>query len=80
MLFLLKALIAAPVELGMQILEKLRDEVDKERLATEESVKEKLLEYQTRLDSGEISEEEYDEAENFLLERLAAIRKSREKR
>jgi len=73
--FLYDVLIGAPLTLGKDILEKIRDEVDKERLVTEESIKEKLQQLQLLLQDGELSEEEYEELEAKLIERLRAIRK-----
>jgi len=67
-------LVEAPKALGKDIFEQLRDEIDKERLITEESIKEKLQEILLLLQDGEISEEEYDEMESELIERLKAVR------
>ena len=72
--FLYDALIGAPLTLGKEILEKIRDEVDKERLITEESIKERLQQLQLLLQDGEISEEEYEKLETQLIERLRAVR------
>jgi hypothetical protein len=46
-------------------------------LLDESKVRSELLELQMRLDMGEISEEEYDEQERVLVERLAAIREAK---
>jgi predicted DNA-binding protein (UPF0278 family) len=75
MRFIFDTLVGAPVTLGKQVLEKIRDEVDRERLITEDSVIEKLKELQMLLEEKEITEEEYDELEAKLMERLKAIRK-----
>jgi predicted DNA-binding protein (UPF0278 family) len=72
--FLYDALVGAPLTLGKEILEKIRDEVDKERLITEESIKERLQQLQLLLQDGEVSEEEYEELETKLMERLRAVR------
>ena len=72
--FLYDVLIGAPLTLGRNILEKIRDEVDKERLITEESIKERLQQLQLLLQDGELSEEEYEELEAKLMERLRAVR------
>jgi predicted DNA-binding protein (UPF0278 family) len=72
--FLYDVLVGAPLSLGKEILEKIRDEVDKERLITEESIKERLQQLQLLLQDSEISEEEYDELEAKLMERLRAVR------
>jgi hypothetical protein len=76
-MFLLDDILLAPLKLGKQMLEGIRDEVDKERLLTPESIKKELFKYQMKLDRGEISEAEYDKTEKWLLERLKAIQKSK---
>ena len=79
--FIFDVLIGAPLTLGKEILVKLRDEIDKERLITEDSIKERLQQLQLMLQDGELSEEEYEQLEARLIERLKAVReynKSRE--
>ena len=71
---LYNVLLGVPLTLGRQVLEKIRDEVDKERLITEESIKERLQQLQLLLQDGEISEEEYEELEAELIKRLRAVR------
>jgi hypothetical protein len=66
-----------PVTITRKTMEGLRDAADKERLITEESVKQKLQELQLQLQDGEMSEEEYAELETKLMERLKAIRQYR---
>ena len=66
--------IGVPLTLTRQILVKLRDEIDRERLITEESIKERLQQLQLLLQDGELSEEEYEELEARLMERLRAVR------
>jgi predicted DNA-binding protein (UPF0278 family) len=75
--FIFDVLIGAPLTLGKEILVKLRDEIDKERLITEDSIKERLQQLQLMLQDGELSEEEYEELEARLIERLRAIREYR---
>ena len=78
---LFDVLIGAPLTLGKEILVKLRDEIDRERLITEDSIKERLQQLQLLLQDGELSEEEYEQLEARLIERLKAVReydKSRE--
>jgi transposase len=78
---LFDVLIGAPLTLGKEILMKLRDEIDRERLITEDSIKERLQQLQLLLQDGELSEEEYEQLEARLIERLRAVReynKSRE--
>jgi len=66
--------VGAPVALTREVLEAFRDEIDKERLITEESVKERLQQLQLMLQDGEISEDEYEELEPQLIERLKMVR------
>ncbi len=72
-------LIGAPLTLGKEILGKIIEEIDKERLVTEESIKERLQQLQLLLQDGELSEEEYEELEAKLMERLRAVREYRSK-
>ena len=67
-------LFGVPLTLGKEILVKLRDEIDKERLITEESIKERLQQLQLLLQDGELSEEEYEGLEAELIERLRILR------
>ena len=67
-------LIGVPVTLSKEIMLKIRDEIDKERLITEASIKERLQQLQLLLQDGELSEEEYEELEAQLMERLRAVR------
>ena len=60
--------------LTKEILAKLRDEIDKERLITEESIKERLQQLQLLLQDGELNEEEYEGLEEELIARLRAVR------
>lgn len=73
-------LIGVPLTLTKEILMKLRDEIDKERLITEESIKERLQQLQLLLQDGELSEEEYEELEARLMERLRAAREYQSQR
>ena len=69
--------IGIPVTLTRKTLERIMDEVDKERLITEDSIKQKLQELQLLLQEGNMSEEEYEELETKLIERLRAVREYR---
>jgi predicted DNA-binding protein (UPF0278 family) len=73
-------LIGAPVALTRQVLEALRDEIDKGRLITEESIKERLQQLQLMLENGEIGEGEYEELEDQLIERLRMVREYQRER
>ena len=66
--------IGVPLTLSKEIMLKIRDEIDKERLITEESIKERLQQLQLLLQDGELSEDEYEELEARLMERLRAVR------
>jgi transposase len=69
--------IGIPVTLTKKTLEKIMDEVDKERLITDESIKQRLQELQLLLQDGNMSEEEYEGLEAKLIERLRAVREYR---
>jgi predicted DNA-binding protein (UPF0278 family) len=71
---LLFSVLGVPVTLGKEILGKLRDEIDKERLITEESIKERLQQLQLLLQDGELTEEAYEGLEEELIARLRAVR------
>ncbi|MDP2728975.1 MAG: gas vesicle protein GvpG [Dehalococcoidales bacterium] len=67
-------LFSVPITLTREILVGIRDEIDRERLITEESIKERLQQLQLLLQDGELSEEEYEKLEDQLMERLRAVR------
>lgn len=67
-------LFGIPLTLGKEVLARLRDEIDKERLITEESIKERLQQLQVLLQDGELSEEEYEGLEEELIARLRMVR------
>jgi len=69
-----------PLTLSKEIMLKIRDEIDKERLITEESIKERLQQLQLLLQDGELSEDEYEELEARLMERLRAVREYQRQR
>ena len=71
--------IGVPLTLSREILGKIIEEIDKERLVTEESIKARLQQLQLLLQDGELSEEEYEEVEAKLMERLRAVREYRSK-
>ena len=73
-------MIGIPLTLSKEILLKIRDEIDKERLITEESIKERLQQLQLLLQDSELSEEEYEELEAKLMERLRAVREYQSQR
>ena len=67
-------LFGIPLTLAKEVLEKLRDEIDHERLITEESIKGRLQQLQVLLQDGELSEEEYESLEEQLIQRLRLVR------
>ena len=68
--------IGVPLTISQKILAGIGEAADKERLITEESIKERLQQLQLSLQENEISEEEYEDIENMLIERLRAIREN----
>ena len=72
--FVSSILFGVPKTLTKEVLGKLRDEIDKERLITEESIKERLQQLQLLLQDGELSEEAYEGLEEELITRLRAVR------
>jgi hypothetical protein len=65
--------VMGPIKGVTWIAEKVNEQVEKE-LYDEDAVRGQLMELELRYDLGEISEEEYPEAEEALLERLRVIR------
>jgi hypothetical protein len=78
--FISGILFGVPFTLARDILVKLKDEIDKERLVTEESIKERLQQLQLLLQDGELSEEEYEGLEEELIERLRTVREYKKSR
>jgi predicted DNA-binding protein (UPF0278 family) len=73
-------LFGIPLTLGKQVLSTLREEIDRERLITEETIKERLQQLQVLLQDGELSEEEYEGLEDKLIERLRLVREYQKSR
>jgi len=65
--------VTGPIKGIIWIAEKVAEQAESE-LYNEEKVRGQLMELELRYDLGEISEEEYLEAEKALLERLKMIR------
>jgi len=78
MVFYLGKILGAPVNMGKKLLQTIRDEADKELHPDESQIKEKLIALQTLLESGQISEREYDVQEEKLIERWREIQKGKE--
>ena len=70
-------IVGIPMTITKKTLEGIRDAADIERLITEESIKQRLQELQLLLQDGNMSEEEYEELEAKLIERLRAVREYR---
>ena len=78
MAFIIDDLLKMPLTLAKKVLEGIMNEIDKERLVTRAGVIEKLKEFQLLLDEGKISEEDYNQIEKELIQRLKEIKKSEE--
>ena len=65
--------VTGPIKGVVWIAEKVAEEADK-KLYDEDAIRGQLMELELRYDLEEISEEEYLEAEEILLERLRIIR------
>jgi len=61
------------------LAKKTAEEAERE-LLDEDRVRVEILELQTRYDLGEVGEEDYNEQERILLERLNAIREAKAER
>ncbi len=69
--------IGIPVILSKEIILAIKKEIDKEGLMTEDAIRSRLKEIQKSLEDGNLSENEYDELENDLIERLKKIKAER---
>jgi len=78
LLDLLTMPVLGPIRGVIWIAEKVNEQVER-KLYDKEAVHGQLMELELRYDLGEISEEEYLEAEEALLERLKAIEKHKAK-
>jgi len=76
---LLTAPVLGPIR-GLHWLAAKVAETAEGELLDEEQVRNELLELQMRLDTGEISEADYDEQEKALVEQLNAIRQAKAER
>jgi len=77
-MFLIDSILLAPVKGVVWLGEKLNEVAEKE-LNDDGLIKQELMELQLRFELDEISEQEYNEKENELLDRLDAIVKSKER-
>ena len=69
-------LLGVPITLGKQIVHAVADEVKREGLMTEESIKAKLQQMQLLLQDGTLSEDEYEALETELIRPLREVRES----
>ncbi|MBU2445587.1 MAG: gas vesicle protein GvpG [Bacteroidetes bacterium] len=76
-MFLIDDILLAPLKGVIWIGEKLNELVEKE-FSDEGRIKEKLMELQLKFELDKINEKEYNKQEAELLERLDAIRKTKE--
>ncbi|MEW5767352.1 MAG: gas vesicle protein GvpG [bacterium] len=76
-MFLIDDILLSPLK-GLIWLGKKINEVVGKEASDEGLIKEKLMELQLRFELDEIREEEYNQQEKELLERLDAIRKAKE--
>jgi len=74
---ILAAPLTAPVKMGMKVLEAIRDEADKELHPSESQIREKLIELETLLESGRISEQDYEAQEAYLMGRWRVIQENK---
>jgi len=74
---ILAAPVTAPVKMGMKVLEAIRDEADKELHPSESQIREKLIELETLLESGRISEQDYEAQEAYLMGRWRVIQENK---
>jgi len=77
-MFLVDDILLAPLK-GVIWLGKKVNEVCEKKLYDEGGIKEELMALQLQFELDEINEQEYDEKEKELLERLDAITKAKEK-
>ncbi len=73
---LYQILLGLPVTLGKQVVQAIVEEVNREGLMTEESIKARLQQLQLLLQDGGLNEEDYEILEGQLIERLKTIREA----
>jgi len=76
-MFLIDDILLAPLKGVIFIGKKINDVIEKE-MSDEGSIKERLMGLQLKFEMDEISEEEYDEREDELLQLLEKIRKEKQ--
>lgn len=73
---MLLKLVSFPVKALIWLLEELRDRAEQE-LYDESKIRQELLELESRLKSGSISQEQYEVGEQALIDRLQEARRRR---
>lgn len=73
---MLLKLVTFPVNALIWLLEELRDRAEQE-LYDESKIRQELLELESRLKSGSISQEQYEVGEQALIDRLQEARRRR---
>jgi len=76
-MFIIDSILLAPLK-GVVWLGQKLNEIAQNELNDDGRIKEELMQLQLRFEMDEISEQEYDEKERELLERLDAIIKAKE--
>ncbi len=76
--FIIDDIFLLPARLGWEIVKGIRDKVDEELYPDEEQIKKKLIELQTLLDEGKISEKDYEKKEEKLMARWQFLQEYRE--
>lgn len=74
MAFILDDILLSPIKFTIWLGEKLRDAAYEE-MTDESKIHEELLQLQMRFEMGEIGEQEFEQEEGRLMERLQMIRK-----
>jgi len=77
---LLTAPVLGPIRGVIYLAEKIQEVAEAEFLDNEDKVRGELQELEMRLEMGELTEEEYEQQERGLMERLNAIREAKEER
>ncbi len=73
---LFSILVGVPGALCKEIARGMWEELRREALLTEDSIKQRLQQLQLMLQDGELSEEEYEELEEKLMEKLRMLREN----
>lgn len=78
-MFIIDDLLLLPFQFMWEIVNGIKDKVDEELYPDEEQCKEKLMKLNMLLESGQLSEEEYDAQEEKLMKRLRFLREYRKR-